>query len=155
MPSSDFAEGYGYAHAHVGRIRMDTMEWAWSRQFSERTTNMLTTITALALSPDDQKLACAGYNSFLGVSGGTTGYRYVFVLDPLDGKMVSSLLKIGYYSGYTLKSRGFLVRNSGIILSTHSSHNYVHASSEQEVMNLRAWDSVNMSRLYDMRVAKL
>lgn len=87
--------------------------WLWQKQFAEGTKALLTTVTALAISPDGSKLACHGSTEAM-QSTSAAEFSYLFVLNANDGGIVSGgLFELKKNKDYEIRSQAFLIENEG------------------------------------------
>ena len=88
--------------------------WVWSEQFKAIGYTKLTTVTALAVDPQGQKLACYGENTNLNDPDSVHGF--LFVLDVTNGKAVSDLtVLIHSDAAYDVASSGMVLRDDGMV----------------------------------------
>ena len=97
--------------AHVGRIDLDTRMWTWSKQLTETSEALLTTVTALAVDPAGVQVAVHGFYPTLLDNTKTTGY--VFVLRTDTGASASGLLKMQHDGPYIVYSAGMVMDGRG------------------------------------------
>ena len=101
----------------------------------------LNTISALAVSPDDTKLACHGWRSKLDDVNNTIGY--VFLLRTDSGMTASKLLKMTHDQSYHVSSSGFLLHDSDIAMMAFNVKGNYNANTTKQRFYLAAVDLAN------------
>ena len=103
----------------------------------------LNTITALAVSPDDTKLACHGWRSKQDNIDNWIGY--VFMLRTDTGASASGLIKMTHHSNRTfhVNSAGFLLYDSGILMMAFDVNGNYNAGTASQRFYLGAVDLTN------------
>ena len=126
--------------------------WDWQYQVTDKGSGqILNTITALAVSPDDTKLVCHGWRSKDDSVDHTTGY--LFMLSTETGKSISGLMRMNhnFNQSMTVKSAGFLLTDSGIaIMSMNVKGNY-NGNTTRQRYKITAIDLVNNQMHYNMK----
>lgn len=106
-------------------------------------------ITALALSPDDETLACHGYQAYLDNTLSKVGYLFLLRAD--TGMTVSKLMQITHNENYTVHSAGFLVDNSKkVMMAFNHALGYMNGSSIDQRFKVAAWDGKTNSMIYNL-----
>ena len=116
--------------------------WDWQYQVTDKGSGqILNTITALAVSPDNTKLACHGWRSKDDSVNHTTGY--LFLLSTETGKSISGLMRMNHTQSYTVKSAGFLLTDSGIAIMSFNLKGNYNGNTTRQRYKIGAIDLVN------------
>lgn len=107
--------------AHLGRINLTTRMWAWQKQLAEPSQQALTTITALAIDPSAQKVACYGYKAPFRDRASKVGH--IVVLDVSTGAPVSGLLTMTHQVVFYPDSSALMLQPDGRVLLAISRSN--------------------------------
>lgn len=106
----------------------------------------LNTITALAVSPDDTKLACHGWRSKHDSIYHRVGY--VFLLRTDTGATASKLLRMTHNSSYHVSSAGFDLLNSGVATMAFNVKGNYNRNTTRQKFYLAAVDLTNNAMLW-------
>lgn len=95
--------------------------WEWSQQFNAVGFTKLTTVTALTVDPQGQKLACYGENTLTNDIDGKEGF--LFLLDVATGKTLSDLTTLVHSDyAYDVASAGLVLRDNGMVYWAENSN---------------------------------
>ena len=111
----------------------------------------MTTITALAIDPQAEKLACYGEDTYRNDLDAMQGF--IFVLDPSTGIAISELMSITHTDApYDVKSAGLVIRESGIVYWAENSVGTTPPNSYEQRIRIGAYDSANNSVVYHREI---